>query len=116
MRRGLAVVFVVASIYLYLTRTDDGRVLMTRTDDGRVLMTRTDDGRVLTSQNEPPEVDESFVQSRERVSITPWKLVVEGGQLNRTTIEVTVRDGRSNRTVSAPASSARVLPTLRRLL
>lgn len=66
-------------------------------------LTRDDPGRIRASLNERPEASESFVRFEgENLSVVPWKIVVEGADLNRTTIEVRISDGAPNRTRPTP--------------
>lgn len=64
-------------------------------------ITQDDPERVLVSQNEPPEVNESFVRlGEDNVSVTPWRIVAEDEDRNRTTIEVEIHENASNHTRS----------------
>ena len=65
-----------------------------------VYVTEDDASRVIVSQNERPEVNESFVRlGDQNVSILPWRVVAEGGERNSTTLEVQIHDDATNRSL-----------------
>lgn len=84
-----------------------------------LYVTEDDASRVIVRQNERPEVNESFVRLGDgNVSITPWRIVTEGGERNSTTLEMEVRDEASNRSLppSTVGSNNSSIPFQRNLL
>lgn len=75
------------------------------TGDTVYLSVKKDDtSQILVSRNEYPEVNESLVDFGDgNISITPWRVVYEGGERNSTTLEMQIRDNASNQ--SLPSST-----------
>lgn len=72
-----------------------------------VFVTEDDASRVRVSQNERPEVNETFVRlGDENVSILTWRGVTEGGERNSTTLEAQVHDDATNRSLPSTTMGA----------
>lgn len=101
-----------ASVLLYSSSLSASTEFTGTFEPGETLylsVNKENTSRVLVSQNEYPEVNESFVRfGSENISITPWRMVFEGGERNYTTLEMEIHDDRSNR--SLPPSTTTVEP------